>query len=110
MEAHPIMRIMKYSTATVLLLAVTLIAPMLLTACGKSVDETVDDATITTRVKTSLLNDPDIATLRIDVDTFKGVVTLSGAVKSAAERDKAIALARKIGGVTDVKSTLQIQP
>ena len=104
------MRIMKYSAATVLLLAVTLIAPMLLTACGKSVDETVDDATITTRVKTSLLNDPDVATLRIDVDTFKGVVTLSGAVKSAAERDKAIALARKIVGVTDVKSTLQIQP
>jgi osmotically-inducible protein OsmY len=104
------MRIRKYSAATVLLLAVTLIAPMLLTACGKSVDETVDDATITTRVKTSLLNDPDVATLRIDVDTFKGVVTLSGAVKSAAERDKAIALARKIGGVTDVKSTLQIQP
>jgi osmotically-inducible protein OsmY len=104
------MRIRNYSAATVLLLAVTLIAPMLLTACGKSVDETVDDATITTRVKTSLLNDPDVATLRIDVDTFKGVVTLSGAVRTAAERDKAIALARKIGGVTDVKSTLQIQP
>ena len=104
------MKIRKYSAATVLLLAVTLIAPMLLTACGKSVDATVDDATITTRVKTSLLNDPDVAALRIDVDTFKGVVTLSGAVKTAAERDKAIALARKIGGVTDVKSTLQIQP
>jgi osmotically-inducible protein OsmY len=104
------MRIRKYSAATVLLLAVTLIAPLLLTACGKSVGETVDDATITTRVKTSLLNDPDVAGLRIDVDTFKGVVTLSGAVKTAAERDKAIALARKIGGVTDVKSTLQIQP
>jgi osmotically-inducible protein OsmY len=104
------MRIRKYSAATVLLLVVTLIAPLLLTACGKSVGETVDDATITTRVKTSLLNDPDVAGLRIDVDTFKGVVTLSGAVKTAAERDKAIALARKIGGVTDVKSTLQIQP
>ena len=104
------MRIRKYSAATVLLLAVTLIAPMLLTACGKSVDETVDDATITTSVKKSLLNDQDVASLRIDVDTFKGVVTLSGAVKTAAERDKAIALARKIGGVTDVKSTLQIQP
>ena len=72
------MRIRKYSAATVLLLAATLIAPMLLTACGKSVDETVDDATITTRVKTSLLNDPDVATLRIDVDTFKGVVTEVG--------------------------------
>ena len=104
------MKIRKYSAATVLLLALTLIAPMLLTACGKSVGETVDDATITTRVKTSLLNDPDVAVLKIDVDTFKGVVTLSGAVKTAAERDKAIALARKIGGVTDVKSTLQIQP
>ena len=104
------MRIRKYGAATVLLLAVTLITPMLLTACGKSVDETVDDATITTSVKKSLLNDPDVASLRIDVDTFKGVVTLSGAVKTAAERDKAIALARKIGGVTDVKSTLQIQP
>jgi osmotically-inducible protein OsmY len=104
------MRIRKYNAATVLLLAVTLLAPMLLTACGKSVDATVDDATITTRVKTSLLNDPDVAALRIDVDTFKGVVTLSGAVKTAAERDKAVALARKIGGVTDVKSTLQIQP
>ena len=95
---------------TVILLAITLIAPLLLSACGKSVGETIDDATITARVKTALLNDPDVGGLRIDVDTFKGVVTLSGAVKSPAERDKAVALARKVGGVTDVKSTLQVQP
>lgn len=100
----------KPSYATTILLVVALVAPLLLTACGKSVGETIDDATITTRVKTALLNDPDIGGLRIDVDTFKGVVTLSGAVKSAAERDKAVAIARRIGGVTDVKSTLQIQP
>jgi osmotically-inducible protein OsmY len=104
------MKTKKYGYATVILLAITLVAPLLLSACGKSVGETIDDATITTRVKTSLLNDPDVAGLKIDVDTFKGVVTLSGAVKSPAERDKAIAIARKIGGVTDVKSTLQIQP
>ena len=100
----------KYSYPTVVLLAIALIVPMLLTACGKSVGETIDDATITTRVKTALLNDPDIGGLRIDVDTFKGVVTLSGAVKTPAERDKAVEIARRIGGVTDVKSTLQIQP
>jgi osmotically-inducible protein OsmY len=99
-----------YSYPTVVLLAIALIVPLLLTACGKSVGETIDDATITTRVKTALLNDPDIGGLRIDVDTFKGVVTLSGAVKTAAERDKAVEIARRIGGVTDVKSTLQIQP
>jgi osmotically-inducible protein OsmY len=100
----------KYRYATTLLLALTLIAPLLVSACGKSVGNTIDDATVTTRVKTALLNDPDVGGLRIDVDTFKGVVTLSGAVKSAAERDKAIAIAKKIGGVSDVKSTLQIQP
>lgn len=99
-----------YRYATALMLALTLIAPLLLSACGKTVGETIDDATITTRVKTALLNDPDVGGLRIDVDTFKGAVTLSGRVKSKSEEDKAIALARKIGGVTDVKSTLQIQP
>jgi osmotically-inducible protein OsmY len=100
----------KYSYPTIILLALTLIAPMMLGACGKTVGETIDDATITTRVKTSLLNDPDVAGLRIDVDTFKGVVTLSGGVKSATERDKAVAVARRTNGVKDVKSTLQVQP
>ncbi|MBA3888721.1 MAG: BON domain-containing protein, partial [Acidobacteria bacterium] len=47
---------------------------------------------------------------RIDVDTFKGVVTLSGRVKSKEEEQKAIELARQIRGVTDVRSTLQIEP
>ena len=103
------MKTKSYAFPTLILLAITLVAPLLLSACGKSVGATVDDSTITTRVKTSLLNDPDVGVLRIDVDTFKGVVTLSGAVKTPVERDKAMALARKITGVTDVKSTLQIQ-
>ena len=94
---------------TVFLLVVTLLAPLFLSACGKTVGETIDDATITTRVKTSLLNDPDVGGLRIDVDTFKGVVTLSGRVKTREEETKAVALARKIGGVSEVKSTLQVQ-
>jgi len=93
-----------------ILLALVLIAPLLAGACGKTVGETIDDATITTRVKTAFINDKDVGGLRIDVDTFKGVVTLSGRVKSKEEEQKAIALARKINGVVDVKSTLQIQP
>jgi hyperosmotically inducible protein len=92
------------------MLALVLVSSLLATACGKSVGDTIDDATITTRVKTALLNDPDIGGLRIDVDTFKGVVTLSGRVKTKTEADKAIAIARRTGGVTDVKSTLQIEP
>jgi len=99
-----------HKSIPVILLLVTLLAPLLLTSCGKSVGETIDDATITTRVKTSLLNDPVVGGLRIDVDTFKGVVTLSGRVKTKDEEAQALALARKIGGVADVKSTLQVQP
>jgi hyperosmotically inducible periplasmic protein len=95
---------------TSFLLALVLAMPLLAGACGKSVGDTIDDATITTRVKTALLNDPTVGGLRIDVDTFKGVVTLSGRVKTAQEQETAIALARKIDGVTDVKSTLQIEP
>jgi hypothetical protein len=104
---------MKTPNLTAIALALTLVIPLLVSGCGKTVGQTIDDATITTRVKTALLNDPDVGGmrggLRIDVDTFKGVVTLSGAVRSAEERDKAIAIARKIYGVTDVKSTLQIE-
>jgi hypothetical protein len=79
-------------------------------ACGKTIGETIDDTTITTRVKTAMLNDPAVGGLRIDVDTFKGVVTLSGRVKSAAERDQAIAIARRVNGVAEVKDALQIIP
>ena len=93
-------------------LSLVLLAPAVLstTACGKSVGETIDDATITTRVKTALLNDPDVAGLKIDVDTFKGLVTLSGSVKSQAEATRAVSIARRTSGVTDVKSSLQVNP
>ena len=90
-------------TALALAFAVTV-------ACGKTVGETIDDTTITTRVKTAMLNDPNVGGLRVDVDTFKGVVTLSGRVKSTAERDQAIGIARGIDGVVEVKDALQLEP
>ena len=99
---------MRQKRLTATLLALVLALP-LFAACGKTVGETIDDATVTTRVKTAFINDPMVGALRIDVDTFKGVVTLSGRVKSKAEEDKAIAIAKSITGVTDVKSTLQIE-
>ena len=91
-------------------LLATILAAPLLAGCGKTIGETIDDTTITTRVKTAMLNDPGVGGLRIDVDTYKGVVTLSGRVKSQTERDQAMALARKVDGVTDVKDALQVIP
>jgi osmotically-inducible protein OsmY len=84
-------------------------------ACGPpprrtTVSGSMDDATITVRVKTALLNDPAIGALKIDVTTSGGVVTLTGSVKSANEEAAAVALARKVDGVKDVKSALKIEP
>src|SRR5687768_5164289 len=92
-----------------LILALALVIP-LTAACGKTVGQAIDDTTITTRVKTAMLNDPAVGGLRIDVDTYKGVVTLSGRVKSQAEKNTAVSLARRTPGVTEVKDALQINP
>ena len=83
---------------------------VLLSGCAARTSATSDDASISTRVKIALLNDPRVGSLRLDAKTFQGVVTLSGTVKSQAEVDQAIAAARKIKGVRDVKSELRIQP
>jgi osmotically-inducible protein OsmY len=91
------------------LLAIALLLP-LTAACGKTVGETIDDTTITTRVKTAMLNDPAVGGLSINVDTFKGVVTLSGRVKNQDERNQAITLARRTTGVVEVKDALQVIP
>jgi osmotically-inducible protein OsmY len=91
-------------------LLAAIVAMPLVAGCGKTIGETIDDTTITTRVKTSMLNDPAVGGTSIDVDTYKGVVTLSGRVKSQAEHDQALALARKVDGVTDVKDALQVIP
>ncbi|HXK33061.1 MAG TPA: BON domain-containing protein [Dehalococcoidia bacterium] len=99
----------KLSGRSLLALAVVLSA-WLAAGCGKTVGETIDDATITTRVKTAMLNDEQVGGLRIDVDTFKGVVTLSGRVKSQAERQRALQLARNVEGVVEVKDALQVIP
>ena len=95
---------------SVWILAVVLAALPAAIGCGKTVGETIDDATITARVKTALLNDPQVSGLKIDVDTTLGVVTMSGVVKTQAEEQRAITVARGVGGVRDVQSTLQVNP
>jgi osmotically-inducible protein OsmY len=86
------------------------IVPLTFAACAKTVDDTIDDATITARVKTALLNDPQVGGTKIDVETTRGVVTMSGTVKSEAEATRAVQLAKQATGVKDVKSTLQVNP
>lgn len=91
-------------------LAVALVASTFAAGCGKSVSQGVDDGGITVRVRTALLNAPDVSATEIAVSTNGGVVTLSGKARSAEERDRAIDIARKINGVTDVRSNMEVPP
>jgi osmotically-inducible protein OsmY len=68
----------------------------------------IDDTTITTKVKSALLNEPEMQSTKISVVTDKGVVTLSGSVDSQAKITKVIKLAEAIDGVQSVKSKLMI--
>lgn len=101
---------MKHLGCWKMTLLAAIVAAPLVAGCGKTIGETIDDTTITTRVKTAMLNDPAVGGLSIDVDTYKGVVTLSGRVKSPGEREQAMSLARRVDGVTEVKDALQVIP
>jgi osmotically-inducible protein OsmY len=71
--------------------------------------EYVDDSVITTKVKTAILNDSSLKVNEINVETFKGVVQLSGFVKSQADIDKAVQVARGVAGVKSVKNDMRLK-
>jgi hyperosmotically inducible periplasmic protein len=86
---------------------ITLIAVGLLIGCAstseqRSTGEVIDDTAITTKVKTGLLGDPMVSAFAINVETSRGVVSLTGIVNSAAERARAIQVAQDVGGVRRV--------
>jgi hyperosmotically inducible protein len=74
------------------------------------VSEALTDPAITTAVKTKLLADPFSKGLKIDVDTSKSVVTLSGSVRTAEEKARAEQVAKETTGVSSVVNELKIEP
>jgi osmotically-inducible protein OsmY len=74
----------------------------------QSAGEAVDDGVVTAKVKAKLIDDPLTKAYQISVETFKGTVQLSGSVDSAEARERATQLARDVGGVKDVKNSLQV--
>ena len=71
--------------------------------------EVVDDGVVTAKVKARLVDDPVTKAYQINVETFKGTVQLSGFVDSAEARSRATQLASAVGGVKDVKNSLQVR-
>jgi hyperosmotically inducible periplasmic protein len=72
------------------------------------IGEHIDDATITTKIKTKIAADSILNAFNIDVDTDVGVVTLSGRVATADARTKAERIARSTQGVKGVHNDLRV--
>jgi hyperosmotically inducible periplasmic protein len=77
---------------------------------GAKVGVAIEDTEITAKVKAAIFAEPGLKTLQISVDTIKGVVSLSGSVKSKSHSDMAQALAGAVSGVKGVDNRLVIKP
>ena len=69
----------------------------------------VDDSVITGKVKAAIAGESSLKVSEINVETFKGVVQLSGFVSQASDMSKAVSVARGVGGVQSVKNSLQVK-
>lgn len=69
--------------------------------------EYIDDSVITTKVKTAILKDSNLKSSEINVETFKGVVQLSGFVSSPADINRAVTVSRRVKGVKSVENNMQ---
>lgn len=74
-----------------------------------SAGDAISDATITTKIKSKMALDDLVKARAINVDTSKGVVTLTGDLASARERDRAVAIARETAGVTQIVDRLHVK-
>jgi hyperosmotically inducible periplasmic protein len=98
-------------------LAAAITAAALLSAAGCAVtrgQETVgayiDDATITTQIKSRFVENKVVDAGSIQVETLNGTVMLSGFAKSTSEKTTAETLARGVNGVKSVRNELSVRP
>jgi osmotically-inducible protein OsmY len=77
-------------------------------AAGK-IRDSVEEAALSSKIKAKMALDDSVRARSIDVSTNGSTVTLSGTVRSDAERDRAIRLARETAGITTVVNHLEVQ-
>ena len=76
---------------------------------NRTIGSVVDDSVVTSRVKAALVKDEIVSGYAVEVDTYEGVVQLSGFVKSHEERMRAIKLARNVKGVKEVRDAMIVK-
>jgi hyperosmotically inducible protein len=102
-------KIIRPLVAVIAAATLTLMAGCASTRTQESTGQYLDDSLITTKVKAAILGDSVLKSGEINVETFKGVVQLSGFVSSADARNQAVTVARAVEGVKSVKNDMQIK-
>jgi hyperosmotically inducible periplasmic protein len=100
---------------TILAATISSIALLTVTGCAvtrgqETVGAYVDDATITTQIKSRFVENKAVDASSIRVETLNGTVMLSGFAKDATEKVTAESIARKVNGVKSVKNEIAIRP
>jgi hyperosmotically inducible periplasmic protein len=102
------------SSTRVLLLIGVMISAFVFAACGssphsRSTGRAVDDAWITSKVKSSLLADNLVSGTDVSVETYQGKVMLSGFVDAESQIDRAVEIAESTEGVQRVVNNLKLK-
>ena len=103
------MKQLKRITTFILALAFVSVLGCAGNAKQESTGEYFGDSWITTKVKTALVNDPQVKSTEVNVETFKGAVQLSGFVSSEAAMRQAVLVARTVNGVSSVKNDMRVK-
>lgn len=102
---------MKHLAISISIVLATLISACSPTEKSRGTGEFIDDASVTTRVKTKIAQTQGVGdALAINVDTYRGVVSLAGFVDNAEQARVAVQAARSVPGVANVKNNLQVKP
>jgi hyperosmotically inducible protein len=103
------MKMFKHATPLLAVFAVAGMIGCASTSKSEGTGEYIDDTVITAKVKTAIFEQPGLKSAEINVETFKGVVQLSGFVSSQESANAAVATAKNVKGVSSVKNDMRVK-
>lgn len=99
----------RYYSVVAVALALMLSMGCTSTPTQESAGEYMDNSVITARVKTAIFKEPSLKSAEVNVETFKGVVQLSGFVSSQSDINRAVEIASAVEGVKSVENDMQLK-
>lgn len=103
------MKYLKICSTFLLTISMLVVIGCASTPTGSSTGEMIDDTVITTKVKAAIFQDEELSASEINVETFKGVVQLSGFVSDRSDVPRAAVVARGVAGVVSVRNSLVVK-